>query len=57
MNLNWCFNTKETLNNIAKDILSDTAETPFNKELLEEWRRVAIETNVESLYNTYENYE
>ena len=45
------------LNAIAKDLLSGATETPFNKEILEEWRRVAVTTNVEPLYNTPEDYE
>lgn len=44
-------------NAMAKDILSHIEETPFNKEIIESWREVAVETNVEPLYNTPDIYE
>lgn len=42
---------------MAKDILANTKETPWNKEYLDAWREVAVAANVEKLYNTAEIYE
>lgn len=41
---------------MAKDILSTTKETPWNKEILDAWREVVVAANVEKLYNTAEIY-
>lgn len=45
------------INAIAKDILSNIKETPWNKEIIESWREVAVASNVLPLYNTPEFYE
>lgn len=42
---------------MAKDILANSKETPWNKEYLDAWREVAVTANVEKLYNTAEIYE
>lgn len=42
---------------MAKDILSNVEETPWNKEYIDAWREVAVAENVEKLYNTAEIYD
>lgn len=37
---------------MAKDILANIEETPFNKGIIESWREVATSENVNELYNT-----
>lgn len=41
---------------MAKDILGSMTETPYNKEILDSWREVAVTYNVNLLYNTPEEY-
>lgn len=45
------------LNAMAKDLLANIVETPFNREFIEDWRKVAVETDVLPLFNTYDFYE
>lgn len=40
------------LGTIAKQVLSTTKETPWNKEMLDGWREVAVAENVEKLYES-----
>lgn len=44
------------LGKAAKDILSTIKETPYNKEIIDSWREVAVTHNVNLLYNTPEEY-
>lgn len=37
---------------MAKDILGNIKETPWNKEIIESWREVATTENTSELYNT-----
>ena len=37
---------------IAKDVISMSKATPYNKEMLESWIEVAVVNNVTALYNT-----
>lgn len=45
------------LGEMAKNILSTIKETPYNKEIIDSWREIAITYNFEKLYNTPEVYE
>lgn len=42
---------------MAKDILSSIEETPYNKEIIDSWREVAVSYNAEGIYNTAEIFE